>query len=694
MPAPRRSHIFLGVLTLLASLPFTGSSQNNPPNQAAGQMVQWRSYAGDERTDRYSPLDQINPTNVKNLQVAWTWRFDNYGTATETITTETTPLMVNGVLYFTAGPRRTVVAAKADTGETLWSWRPDEGVRFDQAPRKVHRGVAYWTDNMGRERIFVATPGFNLVALDAKTGQPAEGFGENGIVDMMRQLDDKSQDPIGKIGNSSPPVVVNDVVIIGPASIPGGRVNKANIKLDVMGFDARTGKKVWTFHTIPRKGEFGYDTWLKGSAEYTGNAGVWGPSSADPKLGLVYLNIEAATNDTYGGHRPGDNLFSSSIVAVDVKTGKRVWHQQLVRHDIWDYDLPPQPILIDLNVERAGGKIEQIPALVQLSKQAFAYVFDRRNGNPVWPIEQRPVRQTDVPGEWTAATQPIPTKPPAFDKQGVTVDDLIDFTPALRAEAIKAVANYRLGAMYDPPTLQVEGGHRGTIVAPGLGGGANWQGGAADPETGFVYVGSSTSPGLFAMVKNTNPEQTRVDADYTLGQGLPTVQGLRLLKPPYGRITAYNMNKGEIAWQIPNGDTPDNVKNNPALKGVNIPKTGKPSNAGILVTKTMLIAGEGSGGAPILHAYDKATGAEIWQTALPGPQVSLPMTYMINGRQFVVLAVRGSAANPQTGAPGFGAQLVAFALPQQGGGREGGRGGRGAGGGGGRGARGDGAGPQ
>ena len=696
MPAPRRSHIFFGVLVLLASLPFTGSSQNNPPNQAAGQMVQWRSYAGDERTDRYSPLDQINPTNVKNLQVAWTWRFDNYGTATETITTETTPLMVNGVLYFTAGPRRTVVAAKADTGETLWSWRPDEGVRFDQAPRKVHRGVAYWTDGRGRERIFVATPGFNLVALDAKTGDPAEGFGENGIVDMMRQLDDKSQDPIGKIGNSSPPVVVNDVVIVGPASIPGGRVNKANIKLDVMGFDARTGKKVWTFHTIPRKGEFGYETWLNGSAEYTGNAGVWGPSSADPKLGLVYLNIEAATNDTYGGHRPGDNLFSSSIVAVDVKSGKRVWHQQLVRHDIWDYDLPPQPILIDLKVERDGGKIEEIPALVQLSKQAFAYVFDRRNGNPVWPIEDRKVKQTDVKGEWTAEKQPFPTKPPAFDQQGVTVDDLIDFTPALRAEAIKAVANFNLGAMYDPGTLVVEGGHRGTIIAPGLGGGANWQGGAADPETGYVYVGSSTSPGVLGMQPNTNREQTRVDADYTLGGGLPTVQGLRLLKPPYGRITAYNMNRGEIAWQIPNGDTPDNVKNNPALKGVNIPKTGKPSNAGILVTKTMLLAGEGSGGAAILHAYDKKTGAEIWQTALPGPQVSLPMTYMMNGRQFVVLAVRGSGGNAQTGAPGFGAQLVAFALPQPaGGGRDGGRGGRGAGGGGGRGgARGDGAGPQ
>jgi quinoprotein glucose dehydrogenase len=677
MAAPRRVHLFLGVLALLAALPLVGRTQNTPP-APAGPMVDWRAFGGDN-SSRYTPLDQINRENVKSLQVAWTWRFDNYGTATETITTETTPLMINGVLYFTAGPRRNVIAANAATGETLWTYRPDEGVRFDQAPRKIHRGVAYWTDGKGRERIFTATPGYNLVALDAKTGQLVDSFGENGIVDMMKQMEDKSLDPVGKIGNSSPPVIIGNTIVIGPASIPGGRVNKANVKLDVMGYDVVTGKKVWTFHTIPRKGEFGYDTWMNGSAEYTGNAGVWGPPSGDPKLGLIYLNIEAATNDTYGGHRPGNNLFSSSIVAVDAKTGKRVWHQQLVHHDIWDYDLPPQPILIDLNVERAGGKVEQIPAIVQLSKQAFAYVFDRRNGNPVWPIEERAVRQTDVKGEWTAATQPFPTKPPAFDQQGITVNDLIDFTPELRAEAIKAVANYRLGAMYDPGTLVVEGGHRGTIIAPGLGGGANWQGGAADPETGFVYVGSSTSPGVLGMNPNTAANRT-VDADYTLAGGLPSVQGLRLLKPPYGRITAYNMNKGDIAWQIPNGDTPANVKSNPALKGVNIPKTGSPSNAGLLVTKTLLIAGEGSGGAAILHAYDKATGADIAQIPMPGPQVSLPMSYMLNGRQFIVLGVRGSAANAQTGAPGFGAQLIAYALPQQGaGGRDGGRGGRGGG---------------
>ena len=372
-------------------------------------------------------------------------------------------------------------------------------------------------------------------------------------------------------------------------------------------------------------------------------------------------------------------------MCLDIKTGKMIWYQQLVHHDIWDYDMPPHPILLNLTVD---GK--PVRAVVQLTKQAFAYVFDRTNGRPVFGWTEKPVPQTDVPKEWTSPTQPFPNKPPGFDVQGITENDLIDFTPALRAEAIEAIKNYKIGPIYTPGTVVVPNGNRGTIVVPGLGGGANWQGGAADPETGFVYVGSSTSPGVLGLNPN-NAENRTVDADYTLAGGLPNIQGLRLLKPPYGRITAYNMNKGDIAWQIPNGDTPANVKNNPALKGVNIPKTGSPSNAGLLVTKTLLIAGEGSGGAAILHAYDKATGAEIFQMPMPGPQVSLPMSYMLNGRQFIVLGVRGSAANAQTGAPGFGAQLIAYALPQQAGGRDGGRGGR-AGGGAGRGGAGRGAG--
>jgi len=662
--------MFMGLVVAAVAWPLTFQGQGGvPPAAPAGpQSVEWRAYGAVEGSTRYSPLDQITRDNVGKLQVAWTWRFDNYGTATETLNTETTPIMVNGVLYFTAGPRRTVVAAHAGTGETLWTWRPNEGARFDQAARKVHRGVAYWTDGTD-ERIVVVTPGFQLVSLDAKTGAPVARFGQNGIVDLFTQLDNQGGlDPMGKIGNSSPPVISNDVVVIGPALTPGGRVNRANVKGDVMAFDVRTGKKLWTFHTIPRKGEPGHETWMNSSADYTGNAGVWGPFSADPQRGYVYLNIEAATNDAYGGHRQGNNLYSSSLVCLDIKTGKKIWHQQLVHHDIWDYDMPPHPILIDITVD---GR--RVPAVVQLTKQAFAYVFDRTNGNPVWPMPERPVPQTDLPGEWTSPTQPIPSKPPGFDRQGFTENDIIDFTPELRAEAKKLLEGIKLGPIYTPPT-QVTPTSKGTLVMPGLGGGANWQSGAADPETGFVYVGSSTAPSVVGLTKNTDPATSRVDTDYTFGGNLPTVRGLRIFKPPYGRITAYDMNKGDIAWQIPNGDTPQNVKDNPALKGITIPKTGSASNAGLLVTKTLLVAGEGSGGAPIFHAYDKATGAEIFQMPMPGPQTSLPMTYMWEGRQYLIMGVRGAATTDQRA--GYGAQLMAWALPPAPT-NDGGRGGRG-----------------
>jgi quinoprotein glucose dehydrogenase len=648
---------FLALLIAAVSWPFTGRGQTGAKNG------EWRAYSAEEASTRYSPLDQITRDNVKQLEVAWTWRFDNYGSAAQTATTETTPLMIGGKLYFTAGQRRSVVAADAGTGETLWTWRPEEGARFDAAPRKVHRGVAYWANGQD-ERIVLVTPGFQLVSLDAKTGRPVPGFGQAGVVDLFKQLDlDVPLDPTGRIGNSSPPVISNDVIVVGPALTPGGRVNISNVKADIMGFDVRTGRKLWTFHTIPREGEPGFETWKGDSAQYTGNAGIWGPFSADPQLGYVYLSIESATNDVYGGHRPGNNLYSDSLVCLDIKTGKMIWFQQLVHHDIWDYDMPPHPILVDLNVD---GK--PIKAVVQFTKQAFAYVFDRTNGRPVWPWVEKPVPQTDVPGEWTSPTQPFPSKPPGFDQQGVTHDDLIDFTPELRAEAIKALEQYKIGPIYTPGTLVVEGKHKGTIVAPGLGGGANWPSGAADPETGFLYVGSTTTPGLIGLSKN-DPKTTNVDSDYMMGGQVPSIQGLRLMKPPYGRITAYNMNKGEIAWQIPNGDTPPAVKNNPALKGLTIPKTGSPSQAGLLVTKTLLFAGEGSGGLAFFHAYDKATGAEIWQTPIPGPQTSLPMTYMHQNRQFVVVGVRGPT--------GQGAQLIAFALPRDEPAGRGGRGGRG-----------------
>jgi quinoprotein glucose dehydrogenase len=447
------------------------------------------------------------------------------------------------------------------------------------------------------------------------------------------------------------------------------------VKGDILAFDARTGKRQWIFHTIPRKGEPGYETWQNGSADYTGNTGAWGPLSADDQLGYVFISTESPTNDGYGGHRPGDNLFSDSEVCLDIKTGKIIWYKQLIHHDIWDYDMPVQPILVDVTVNG-----QPVKAVVQSGKISMVYVFDRTNGRPLWPIPDVPVMQTKVPGEYTSPTQPIPSKPAPFDVVGLKTDDLINFTPELRAEAVKALEGYTYTALpFAPPTIVVPGQTKGTLMVPGFGGGANWQGGAADPETGFVYYGSSTNPSAVGVQKTDPPDPNK--ADYTAGKGvglprvlggLTGVQGLPALKPPYGRITGYDMNKGEIAFQIPNGDTPQNYKDIFTRLGLtNVPPTGTASIAGLLVTKTLLIAGEGSGGHPLLHAYDKKTGENLAEIPMPGNQTALPMTYLYNNRQFIVLAVNG-----QQGSAG---QLVAFALPAPagaGGGR--GRGGAGA----------------
>ena len=615
---------------------------------------QWRSYGGDGGGMRYSALDQIDASNINDLEVAWVWKADSL-LPNAIATSETTPLMIDGVLYFSMDQRRVIIAADAGTGETLWMYRLDEGERFVAAPRKIHRGVSYWSDGNGDDRIVFATPGFQLVALDADTGIPVAGFGNNGIVDMLTALEgDFDGDLLGRLGNSSPVVISHDTIVVGPAM---GRLNKVNAKGDVLAFDARTGQKKWNFHTIPRNGEFGYESWHNNSADYTGNAGVWGAFSVDEELGYLYLAVEAPTNDVYGGARPGDNLFSSSLVAVDIHTGNRVWHQQFVHHDIWDYDNPGHPILIDLNVDGRAVK-----AVVQLTKQAFAYVLDRVTGQPVWPLVETPVPQTSVPGEWTSATQPIPSKPPGFDLQGYDEDNLIDFTPELRALAVKEIQNYTVGPMYTPPSL-VTPTNKGTIIFPGYGGGANWQSGAADPETGFVYVGSATNPSVIGLepVLPARPDDPDY-ADYRMSGSLPRLPNeLRLMKPPYGRITAYDMNKGAIAWTIPNSDTPPAIQKNLDAAGLtDVPATGNPSQAGLLVTKTLLFAGEGAGGQPIFHAYDKQTGERIWQGAIPGGnQSGLPMTYLHEGRQYVVMAINGNAP----GTTGNAARLVAWALP-------------------------------
>ncbi|HEX7080950.1 MAG TPA: pyrroloquinoline quinone-dependent dehydrogenase [Gammaproteobacteria bacterium] len=617
--------------------------------------AEWRVYGGNLASQRYSPLDLIHRGNVGDLRVAWRWHAGNFGPRPEQ-RNEATPLMIGGVLYTTAGITRNVVAIDAATGETLWLWRPNDGERFETAPRKTSgRGLAYWTDGRGNERLIVVTPGFYLVALDPDTGRPVPGFGENGVVDLMvgvrGELDEHSS-----IGNSSPALVVGDVVIVGPAHAVAMRPpSKSNLKGDVRGYDVRTGKHLWTFHTIPAPGEPGFETWLEGSAEYTGNAGVWASMSADTELGLVYLPVEAPLSDRYGGERPGDNLYGNSLVCLDARTGEVVWHYQLIHHDIWDWDNPTAPILMDLTVD---GR--EIKAVAQITKQAFVYTFDRVTGEPVWPIEERPVPQSDVPGERTSPTQPFPTKPPPFDRQGFTEDDLIDFTPELRAEALDGIRIFRTGPIFTPPSLSnAADGTQGTLTLPSATGGANWEGGAFDPETNVLYVGSYTVPSVMALVAEPDVSDVRY---ITGGAGeLPWLDGLPIVKPPWGRITAIDMNAGEHLFVISNGPTPPEIANHPALAGLDLPPTGRATRAVTLVTKTLLFTAEGWGGSPVLRAHDKATGEVLAEIELPGAVGGLPMTYAIDGRQFIVMSVDGER----------GAELVALALPEESGPRTG-----------------------
>jgi len=617
--------------------------------------AEWSTYGADLASTRYSILDQINAENFNELEVAWRLKTDNFGPRSEG-NLQSTPLMVGGVLYSTAGSRRAVVALDAATGELLWVYRHDEGVRGEAAPRRLSgRGLAYWTDGT-EERIVYVTPGYRLIALDANTGRPIPDFGQRGIVDLKLEAD-QHMDPVDSdIGLQAAPIIANDVIVVGAAHSPGvWPKSMRNEKGFVRGYDVRTGRRLWIFHTVPMAGEFGAETWLNDSREYTGNTGAWAQMSADEELGLVYVPTEAPTNDAYGGHRPGDNLFGNSVLALDLKTGRRVWHFQTSHHDIWDWDVPCAPILADIVVE---GRT--IAAIAQPTKQGFVFVLDRATGEPVWPIEERPVPSGDVPGEWYAATQPFPTKPPPFERQGVSLDDLIDFTPALRAEAVELVSKYRIGPIFTPPSMSRYDGPLATLMLPRATGGANWQGGSLDPETNILYVFSNTS--IWAMGLVHAPERSDMNfvqglapdpASPGTGSGVGrfprlTVQGLPLVKPPWGRITAIDLDDGEIVWQIPHGATPDNVRNHPALAGLTIPRTGRLGRIGTLVTKSLVIAGEGgvfttpSGerGA-MLRAYDKVSGAEVGEVYLPAPQTGSPMTYVLDGRQYLVVAVSG-----------------------------------------------------
>lgn len=641
--SPEQSLRFVAAVTL-TFLTWTTSASA----QQGASGGEWRVYGGDPGNSRYAPLDQIDRHNFAGLEVVWRWSARNFGPYPE-IESQTVPLMVDGVLFATAGARRSVVAIDPATGETLWMWRMEGGERWEKAPRRNSgRGLAFWSDGTDR-RILVVTPGFRLVALDADTGRPVTSFGRDGVVDLYEGLRWRDgMQRVGAIGNSSPPLVVGDVVVVGPALQIGLRASSpVNVPGDVRAFDARTGAHRWTFHTVPTPGEHGYDTWLEGSAEYSGNAGAWAPLAADPELGLVFVPVEAATSDLYGGHRLGANLFSSTLVALAAETGRRAWHYQIVHHDIWDYDIAANPILADVIVD---GRPREV--VVQLTKQAFAYVLDRATGEPIWPIEETPVPESDVPGEWTYPTQPIPSRPDPFDLQGLTEEDLNDLTPELRRQARERVARYRLGALYDPVSLaDAQDGTEGTLMVPGADGGARWESGALDPETGILYVASVTVPTLIQL--ESDPESS--DLNYVTRFSRPALEGaIPLTRPPWGRITAIDLNTGDHVWMAPNGDADPRVARHPSLRGVDLSGVGKPLHALTLVTRTLLIAGEGFGGAPFLHALDKRSGQRIGSVELPAPQVGLGTSYMHQGRQFIVFTV---------GAPGHPAELVALALP-------------------------------
>ena len=647
--------------------------------QQTSKDVEWKTYGSDLKNTRYSPLDQINAANFSKLEIAWRFKTESLGPRPE-YQFESTPLMVHGKVFSTAGTRRAVVALDATTGEQLWMHSEQEGPRGAAAPRQLSgRGLAYWAEGTD-ERILYVTPGYQLVALDAKTGTRIASFGKAGIVDLKLD-DDQAMDLVkGEVGLHAAPIVSGNTILIGAAHLSGGVPRgKTNEKGYVRGFDVKTGKRMWIFHTIPTPGEFGNDTWLNDSWSYTGNAGVWAQMSIDEEQGLLYLPVELPTGDYYGGHHPGNNLFSESIVALDLKTGQRRWHYQLVHHGIWDFDIPCAPILVDITV---NGR--PVKALAQPTKQAWLYVFDRVTGQPIWPIEERPVEKGDVPGEWYAPTQPFPLdshgQPFAYDHNGFVHDDLIDFTAELRAEAEKVASKYKLGPIFTPPIVSRAEGPLGTLQLAINGGGTVWAGGSYDPETHIMYIYSRRSPGSLGLVK---PDPAKNDMNYIQGSALTgsraaapmgappaagggeggggglNIQGLPIVKPPYGSISAISLDKGEVLWQIAHGDTPDLVRNHPALKGVTVPRTGQAGIIGTLTTKTLLIAGEAqitTGGHPrgaMLRAYDKATGQDAGAVFMPAQQTGSPMTYMLNGKQYIVVAIGGG---------NYAGELLAFRL--------------------------------
>jgi quinoprotein glucose dehydrogenase len=627
--------------------------------QQGARGGEWRNHSGDLGSTKYSALDQINKDNVSRLRIAWRRpAIDPSLPAPPNYSHDfhSTPLMADGVMYASNGIGL-IEAFNPGTGATIWVQQP-----FGDEPRGLPgtstRAIGYWSQ--GADKRIFAIRGEYLVALDAATGKPVANWGTGGRLNLRAPLGPRAT----TYTNSSGPIICGDVVMLGGSMNDRPEV-KTQAPGDVQAFDVATGKPRWTFHVIPRPGELGYDTWEKDSASYTGMANLWSIISVDEQLGMAYFPLTSPTNDMYGGQRLGNNLFSDTLVAVKCSTGEHVWHFQTVHHDLWDYDNPAAPILADITVD---GR--PIKAVVQLTKQAFAFVFDRVTGQPVWPIVERPVPQSDTPGERTSPTQPFPTRPAPYDRQGVTTDDLIDFTPALRAEALELVKQYKIGPVFTPPTVAANG-IKGTVQLPGSVGGADWQSGAFDPETGTLFVQSITAP-FIADLNKGDPRATDLDYVPGLRAWAPGPQGLPLLKPPYGRVTAINLNTGDTLWMTPNGDGP---RDHPLLKNLNLPPLGNPGRASPMVTKTLLFQGEGDfvmaragsrlpkempisisagAGGKKFRAFDKATGKVLWETELPAGTTGAPMTYMYQGKQYIVIPT-GSVDGP--------VEFVALSLP-------------------------------
>ena len=664
-------------LLVLASATAWGQHVNERENSS-----EWRYIGGDIGHTRSTPLNQISADNFDELEIEWIWNDASFGATPP----RSTPVYANGKLFTVAGARRHVVAIDPSTGETLWSFREPNTFRWEYSMRAPWgKGIAYGEID-GRGVVFVVTPAFFLYALDAETGDllqnwgtpiPLEGFPQSGGVDLIPDLiadwgpwvnSGQTYDPyqgipleLGYITNSSPPIVVNDTIVVGNSAEQGyNQTRTENVPGDILGYDVRTGEFKWKFNVIPRPGEVGHETWENDAWSYTGDVSSWAPLSADPELGLVYVPTNAATIDFYGGFQPGDNLFSASLIALDVETGERRWHFQMVHHDVWNNDTPTAPLLMDVNV--AGRKV---PGVFQATKQAFLYSFNRETGEPIWPIVERPVPQSEVPGEQLSPTQPFPTKPAPYDIQELSVDGLIDFTPELRQEALDIVADYKLGGLFNPP-MQKDNpeGLIGSAWCPGELGGTNITGPpAADPQTGIIYTISRTNCGWRTIVPGEERDlllerPTGVTiAEFAVGMGTPNgvrgPRGLPLEKPPYSRITAIDLNTGDHLWWIPNGGTPRFIQNHPALQGLEIPPTGNINHSALMITPTMLLhtAIGDDGETPYLFSVNKATGERMGSVESPGLGMYGMMSYMHDGRQRIVLQTPG--------------QLAAFSLPTE-----------------------------